>query len=639
MKDSPGIRPLDQLRVGLDELQWAQAEGEEHGNRLRRALADRPGLIVRRRAFGALSRAWEPLDQGNGQIKLGRGIRPTPRSAAGADVYTPTLAIDGNGTVFGFEDVADLDPGDVIPDDSTWYTVLVAAADTQYEWGSLQVFSGAANVTGTGTKFTRLAGKTTDGFGRGSLIRIQAADSASGNEGIYEVDTVVDDTHLTLVSNIGGGNESGIPFSIAGQFLGATPADPDCHSIRTVQVSVVAALRDTADVTRFPICDVRRTGTTLEIVDRRSQCLYRSADGIFRSVIPVAVPTADPAAVDGSVLQQTRYPVLNSSVNCSATPAHDASSLPSSKILYAHVNSSGALNTAAVDPAVPVGTPTTTTVESSGVGRAAVARLPFEERHVIVYDKGNKILARLTTDNGGTWGSAATLMDPALNDAFDAVAQPHVLAMRNGRIVVAFSYSDDSVSEDSVRAVISDDYGDTWDDNSGVGYRLSDLVWGIGDAIYPCLAQGADDWVWLAAEQGDEIVYAYADPATMLAGTSGWSSGSTVTLGPVIDASAKLHDPSILVSPWGQVITFASEHFPSNYSGIQAAVVSERDSDDVGVDYAQAAFVCLDVTSPADKRYSPCAVALPNGQTWLVYVNETGNVRSMLLQFVTCETA
>ena len=633
MQRSPGLRPLDQLKVGLDELQWMQAEIEKHGRNGLLGLAYRTGLVIHRQAHGLLNLAWSGASLGGGQLALRRSYLPAPR-AAGVAVAVPTVAVDGNGRLFGFGPEADFYPGDVIPDDSTWYTVLVEAADVQIEPGTIEVFAGTPNVTGTDTDFTRYAGKTTDGFGRGSKIRIDAADTAAGNSGIFEVDTVIDATHLTLVQNIPGGNEAGVQCRIAGDFLAAVPADPDCHSIRSVAVTVVAALRETGDLTRFPVCDVRRTGAALELVDRREQSLYSPIGASYESVEPTLGVTSKATVLDYELTRHVRdlgTPGAGA-IKVTACPIHPLGADPTPQVLVAGtLAGGGALETwtrhlSHFDVAIaPVA------VEAAGVDRAALVRLPFENRIALVYGHGNKVKLRLTTDNGATWGAAVTLMDPTLNDALDSVEHPHVMVMSNGRILVSFEYDDNSLGFHYIAGVYSDDYGDNWVDNGGVGYRLSNVTWGANAHAYPYVAQGRDGYLWLAAEDGaNQIVFSKSDPSGMLGGGWSYGGGGEVMYSPS-SATGELYDPAIWCAPNGQVVVFPTDYAPGVFDGIAAGVVSTRPGGDTKTDFAAQSWMVEEVGIPSANRHSPWVVQLPNGQLWLCYVNTANLCKAQLV--------
>ena len=633
MKRSPGIRHLDNLKVGIDELQWAQSASERHAGALELARMHRPGLILGREIHGSPSGDWRAVDQGNGQIKInGASVGGTALALTIA-----SRAIDGNGIVFGTSPSEDYDPGDVIPDDTTWYTILVEAGDDQIEEGTLTVATGAAAVVGVGTKFTRYSGKTTDAYGRGSLVRIDAADTSNGNAGTIEIDTVTDDLNMTLIAAVAGTNESGIPFRIAGDFLGATPADPDCHSMRRVKVTVVAALRETGDHTRFAVCDVRRTGTSLEIVDRRFQSAYRMAEPAkVRGVIPV-VGTRPKVAVDYELTRAVRDLSGPACSHIAMTQQTQTSSNVTSKVVVAGKLTGGALETwtSGLDNADAAAS--TVSVEASGVsGRPGLLTLFDLDKIVLVYVHDNKVKMRTSTDNSATWSAATTLMDPTLVAAADTVAEPHIALLSNGRILVSFAYLDHSLSLTRASFVYSDDYSENWHDNGGAGgYVLTPVALGIVTHNWPWVAEAADGTVWCVVEGGGGNLHVYATPRYNVLASGVWTTNSTTGKVWSSDgASSELRDPSLVAADTGQMVLFSSEYVPTSHNGIMSATLSIRSGGDAIPDWISQRFMVEEVSVPSTQRHSSYPCRLESGALWVAYVTTANTNKAQLVHLV-----
>jgi hypothetical protein len=92
--------------------------------------------------------------------------------------------------------------------DGTW-KITAEAIDTYYEDGTISLTNGSANVTGSGTLFTQHFSK---------MMSLVILDSVSGNNGVYQISNVINDTSLTLKTNYTGTTETDLKFSAGGVF-------------------------------------------------------------------------------------------------------------------------------------------------------------------------------------------------------------------------------------------------------------------------------------------------------------------------------------------------------------------------------------------------------------------------------------
>lgn len=563
MKQSPGIRHLSGLKVGTDELQWLQAANHRLQREARRAGMDGYGLILPITSDGWPSGAWEVTATGTaGELSLGRASIVTgnaPNTPVESDLEAPSWAVDGEGYIFGFPADDDFVIPHLIPDDSTWYTIWVARDTSEYEPGTLQVFAGSNVLTGTNTKFTRYAGKTTDGFDRGSNVRIDAGDTVGGNAGTYEIDTVVSDTSATLVTNINGANESDVPFTMAGDFFDAIPADPDIHRNPSVEVTVTAQLKEPGDYTRIPVADVKRTGGTIQVVDRRTHMIYRQKEPVHQSVCPALVAKADET---GALTRKITSLVANAT-GMSVCEAHGTvAQTDGDTFIVGNIRTGASVGDAATqvwdpsdaDPSVwaPV------QLEAATNTALALVHVPYLNRTVGIYAKGGILSARISVDNGVTWSAGTTVIDPTLVDPLDTADFPFGLMLRNGRLGVWFELYDDSAGTTTINFVYSDDYGDSWHNNGGAGWQSSDAA--AGDLFKPHAAQGRDGRIWLVAEDdgGPEVIRVHLSDDGL--GTEAPYDIVSQELEPEGGGAVadETHYPTVWVAPNGQAIVMAS---------------------------------------------------------------------------------
>lgn len=584
MPATDGLLYLKELLLGADELQWLQASNDENARKFRRGTMLTDGLVVGRRPAATLNENWLVHDDNDdGTITI---------AAATVDAPRPEYAVlvDDRGYVA----MLDRDSSITLPDNDTWYTILAETISTQIEEGTLGLTAGSPIINGTNTHFLLFSGKTSSGFGRGTKIRIDPADSAAGNAGTYEIDQVVSDTQIILTDPIPGGNETVQRFTVSGNFLTTIPADPDIHQRRIVRV-----YRNAGGITRepsagtYPLADVKRNDLAVPkvaIIDRREQRMYRSA-------VPWGLRTA-----------QVTDLVSHVNYNLTAGP-------PFSGLLNYGFGRIAAVNAVAnaICPCVGSGNPSRTLLMTEDGGtiyaarqddpygilpllwtptlgtfvgaQPALARLPPASgfTHVCCYVDGGVLQARQTQNDGTAWGGAVTVLDPTANDPADTCSWPSVIRMLNGRLLVAVEYYDDSAARRYVVAATSDDHGATWDNNGGVGYVIKSVPGPIpaaADIGRPSLGQSADGRLWCAYTiDGIDIGLTDSDDLT-----GHWGGILTPSYNIVIERGSGLFDavnsPALWLSPDGQpVILFHGYTLASQDSRVCYAVIGvDRES-------------------------------------------------------------
>lgn len=540
MKLTPPARYLTGLKIGLDELQWIQAEQEEAARAWRRATMLTPGLVIARRPDGSLDDNWrldDDDDDGSLSLRAGATFGPWPQ-------YAALVAEDGALLVLDRDYAEEI----TLPNDATWHTVTVRQELTLYDEGAIVLTAGSANITGIGTKFTKYAAYTTDGFGRGTRIRIDVADSALGNEGTYELDTVVSDTVATLRAAIPGGSETIARFTVSGEFIGAVPASPDIHYRRRLVLERQTGIVREPAADTIPLYDVKRDDAgapNVTFIDRRRQRLYRSAvpSGLvdFRTTTLTPVVEFDESGAAGF----NTAPVIRSQlVHAAAVNVQSAAVatcrehelivvLEDNGNLYTYTENrdgvtAGAAAFAGSDPALVRCPP--------GSGYT----------HLLVYNNGAVLYAKTTTDDGTTWSGAVLVLDPTAVDAADTCFQPAALLLANNRVLVAVAYNDNSLGDFVVVGVHTDNYGATWDTNAGVGYSMIAIP-GV-EISRPSLGQAADGTIWCAyCQSGNDVGITYSQDLT-----GEWTDGPATVASAFFDAYGFWNNsPTLWVSPEG----------------------------------------------------------------------------------------
>lgn len=530
--DSDGLDYDNELCMGVNELSWLQAKyQEELRHRILGNMAS-PGFVAR--AAHAHVHAWDygwavydPL--GGGVLTL---KQPDPSPSFGDRDLDQAgqpwrnqrhprriLAFDRQGYALQLRGINDLDIDVTVPNDGVWRTLVARRLRTKQEPGSLTLTTGSPNVTGVNTVFTNHIGKSdpSNPGSRGDLLRIDAADTVNGNDGTYEIDTVVSDTALTLVTPILGTNETGVPYQIAGSFLIGTPADPGIHNNTTVQFELVTRQIPDASDDDLIVADVMRTGGLTTIVDRRHSNIYRPvsrAGAQFHGYKVLSeISMLDDA--DSFILGTPRSngldfyitPLVGDANRIATALAEDSES-----ILIVSGDALGNLDalTVPIEALDGGGSPSATfsNFATSGFDPQLVA-VPsgYGLTHICVYQSAQTISIRTTTDNGATWSGATVIWNPTLIDASDSVGDPAIILTRDHRLIVVGSYFDNSEpvnQQYSIRAVWSDNIGDSplvWDSNTNAGYTVADNP--SREAFTPDIAQDDEGNLFIAFAMTD----------------------------------------------------------------------------------------------------------------------------------------
>ena len=558
MPDTDGLLYKQNLLMGADELQWLQLTNDENARHARMASMRTYGLVIGRMPDGSLETQWRVHDDDDdGSISI--EVLP---SFADRPEYAMMVG------PLGYVAILDRLQADLItlPNDNTWHTITAEASATQYEMGILTLTAGSAVINGTDTDFLNFSGLTSSGFGRGTLIRIDAADSVGGNAGTYEIDQVVSATQIILTAAIPGANETISRFTVAGEFLTGPPADPDIHQRRVVEVTRQTGIQREPTSGRVPLADVKRNDALVprvQIIDRRSQRLYRTAvpGGLHTSSIPALLKTYNdelslglstsptPAAV--AAYTGVVDVVANALCPCMATTGD-----PYGTLLM--TDDGGTIFASRDDPAATAFTPGFLVTGGSFAGeQPALARLPPGSgfTHVCCYIDTGVLMCRRSTDDGTTWAGAITVLDPTAIDPLDTAAWPSVIRLINGRLHVAIEYYDDSGAVTGIVGAISDDHGATWDTNGGAGYAIKSITVGPVNVGRPSLGQSADGRIWCAHTVGtaDIGITSTESPLGTWPGILSTANNAMSDMNPnnIFD---NVNTPVLWVSPDGQPI-------------------------------------------------------------------------------------
>jgi hypothetical protein len=621
-----GLVYYQNLMIGLDELQWLQDEKSRLERAARLSALMSHGLQVRRKMGGDFSAEWavdDADDDGKISVRVGQ---PYTGSADATNQAYDTGAVDVEGYEIRLE--SDLDNIVTVPNDSTWYTVVVQRLASLYERGTIAVSTGSAVVVGTGTEFKRLSGYTTSGYSRGSRIFIKTGDSGHGNAGTYEVDTITDDTHLTLRTVVAGTNEAGLKFGIAGNFATSPPAEPRIHQRLTPSVTLVPRARAVA-APALILADVMRNDLDtpkVTVIDRREANIYReipsTAHGV--DVRPlVSFDTSSPYTA--TKLDRSQAKATGGSdcdVPC-ASPASDNTILmacQSGTSIHARIYRPNP-GTGGVFWNDPGASPTVIDATTSA-SQPALVQLPMnaDATHLCVYTKaGGTLEIRSSTDDGGTWSAATTLLDPTGLDAGNIASRPSLLLMRNGRLICACEYFDQTldaaVGRWCIRYVYSDDYGLTWNTNSEAAFNiLSISLPGLRDCRRPCIVQdAASGQVW--------TVYEYTAVGTdgdLIRALPGGIDSPTPTVtdpsggSPLGGVAGKQMTPCAWVSPGGQLCVFYTSWTLNVLLAVSMTVLGLKPYDNgivVGsIVYTRELFRVFSSGTVAQDRLWPCVV-------------------------------
>lgn len=619
MKETPGLLYRDELKLGIDELQWLQAENDQQSRRQRMAMMRTPGLVVPRVSSGDLGQQWRVFG-GNGVTAVTiRAVSAAPFYDLWPDI---ALAIDNEGYFIALMSNGSVD----VPNDDTWYTITMTRADQQEEEGTLSCTAGSANVAGVGTQFTRFSGKTTDAYGRGTLIRI----AAGANAGTYEVDTVTSDTAMTLTSTTPA-LEAGRQFYVAGDYAISTPADPDIHLFARPVFTRSALTREVAEGT-YVLADVKRNDAgapDIKVIDRRKENLWRSymaQASAFHAArfIPSVAINVEAATVVSALTHNIR--TSTTAIDGSIAPYYDSSAVTANNFIAA-VEDSGTGNIYSVTFAGP--TAWNTPVNVTAGTDPSIVSFPegSDVTHALYYIDANVLYVRRSADNGVTWSGATTALDPTLVDAADTCASPCAILSSTRRVLIAVSYFDNSAGRTEIRYVFSDDYGATHDIDAGSGYETQ-FQTAATTYTRPCIAQDELGRIWIAAERSATIYMGTINDKNMVYDNSGPDPTPTQVVG-LVAFYESVRDPALWISPDGQVVcAYAAYDLGTTTSQLRAAVI--------GYGYGRASavgFECiadhllatLDTGLGADQEMGVALAQGRSGHVLVGFVNTNNN--------------
>ena len=579
MKSSHGLAYLNELKIGIDELQWLQFEG--HERLMRRFLASfmSHGLICGRTRRNSLDSAWEVHDDDDdGTISIRAAVNRVVGGSNGSQAHA--WAVDKDGYPIQLDE--ELDIG-ALPNDATWYTVACRRYLEQYERGVLNVTLGSANVTGVGTEFTRYAGVTTDGFGRGTRIRIAAGDTASGHTGTYEIDQVTSDTTLVLTAAVGGtANENGIPFTVAGEFAITIPADPDIHQRWIPEFEVMARHRDPAN-SDLILFDVKRDDAgapKVTLIDRRAANLYRKAPNLSASR---GLDIDNESYIDTSgALVEKKNAVYTGAAGEHAWDLALAREADDRMLALISIQATTTIHVREYDNEQdvwqnPAGGGAVT-ITAFGAW-CALEQVPPEtgttHQSFFVHTGDFKVYQSPTTDNGQTFAVPAAIWDPTAVAANDRIVGLFSLLTRNHRLFLFGSYYHFHAVNPytQIRYVYSDDYGVTWNTNANAGYGASPFVFNQ-DHINPAAVQGPDGLIHLSYKSSTgNIINLMSDDETGLAWALVAANYSSIApLGGYTN-----HGPAPFVSPDNILAVLYSTENGGNVQVIRVAEVGDDD--------------------------------------------------------------
>lgn len=500
-----GIYAEPKLLIGQSELSYLAFLPQEFQRVALRARMIEAGLCVQPVGCGNAGLAWRVEQLVANDPLIVRFDRGMPNGA------TPALfACMSNGDICAVEpqgNDAYLSLDDItVPDDGVWRTLTIRYAATHYEPGQVTFTGASKTVTGTNTKFTRLAGKTGDGVRVGDKIYVKTG----ANAGVYwEIDEVVSDIELTLVNPATGTQTA--DFLVSGSYyLEDIPTDPTAHNNPSWLFELQDAVVMPDPANYLILADVMLdTGSApkVQVIDRRIANMFRmkpDARALMRaallvtSMAPAACnthPFTDPIYYQ-EMYAETR-PCLSDDGDAvlwtSLAPASTGvgSVLVATYAGYVRVQTYNAgqnywtaWNASAGSQVRP---------DTSGQIKAAhVALVPPEigHTHVMVYQKhgATTLWRRTSPDDGATWSSESSILN--YPDIVDGPTP--VILTRSGRMWVFFAFNDGATFY-GIKAVFSDDYGLSWDTNGGAAYDVISRAYDGVAFIAPEDATETDD--------------------------------------------------------------------------------------------------------------------------------------------------
>ena len=548
MKISTGINWQYGLMVNMSELAFAAFMEPELQRQVLRARMAEPGLVLNPAGCGNMGLAWR-LEQvtagGDLLIRVDKGV-PWAGNPVIAGVMSDgeAFAIEIDLALANYLQLSDI----TVPDDGVWRTLTVTRATTKYEPGIATFTASSLTVTGVGTYFTRLSGRTMDGatvLTPGDKIYVTSGANAGQT---YEVDNVVSDTEIELTAIAIADQDAAIV--VAGTYYqNDVPTDPQAHNnpSYTIELQSGVVMPDPSEY--LIIADVMLSSGTnpkIQIIDRRMANMLRmkpDARAMMRSAT-LAVSMSVAPCNSTTVTEPTYYQEM---------VAETRQAFPDPGGGYAGVfwtslaPASNGVDVLAVSTAfgdyLRARTYTASTTvwsgsvqpDSSGDVKAAhLQLLPPQSgnTHSLVYQvfSGTTIYQRRTPDDGATWSSQSAI----INDADIIDAPTPVILTRSGRMWVFYAFNDGTTFY-GIRAVYSDTYGDSWDTNGGQGYEVITRAYDGTDFIAPQDVTETDDgqMALLCADRGGVAFPVMTVLLTESTLSSLWSDSDEVAGAPV----------------------------------------------------------------------------------------------------------
>lgn len=548
-----GINLLTLLEIGTDEFQWLQAELQERREAAYMSRMASPGWFgARKNGPAAAARyGWRVDEDGStGRLKLQTILGAAPPVPLGTRTGSqmPPQRFGGilpDGKIVEIEYADDVTLRDTdfdqveVPDDGTWYTLVAVYETTVIEPGLINLVQNSPTITGTRTAFTRYSKNSLYPAAPGptdnpvpTVIRIDAADSANGNEGNYTILTITDDGTMTVTPSPPGADES-VRFRVKGRFF--TPPElgepQDAHRNARLVWELRGRVTNPPDDALIAYDCYRDTGTdpNVILIDRRMSNEHREMPNPGDPVATILMPEQGAADITGGAPFTTRKLNVDliegglGSATCLEVDMAPAQGAPVSNILIYNAGNFGGLAVAYVAAdgihsavmnaslfislAAPVFTLTIAQASILGFSLEAMPAGTGGWTHIVAYSAGGKIRVARSDDNCATFTVDGVVWDPTTVAAADTATYPSVLVTSWGRIIIAAVYFDQSAGTQKICEIHSDDYGDTWETNSNSGNiivsgsqnpRHLDLAqdgWGNIYGVY-IEDNGAEDEVW-----------------------------------------------------------------------------------------------------------------------------------------------
>lgn len=574
------------LKLGFDEMQWMQGKMARMREMAMRARISEnrstgnlgfEGLFLVHEDGGELDTVWELHDDdADGTVNL----RSRNVNSQNADL---AYAVTETGDIVEYNQ-DDANPNTVpelaLTNDGTWRTIEIAFELSNYAPGRIALTGASAALGGAdGADFTRFSGFTSDpGIGRGTKIRILAADSSNGNEGDYEIDTVTDANTATLTGNALGTTESDLPFLIIGDYFGSTPASPYLHQRLVPVLYEVTRTRTPSAAGRIIIADAKRSGAAVTIIDRRWASRVREV--LTRTPVRIFPATN----MVGSDLDDLVAKMYNSAFTAPTThyiwpalaPCREAG--VEGNLLMVCKDTSGTkfreFDHRTYTWQNPGGGAAVTLIDSSDGNNLAITDMPAGSgyTHVYFHININVVNMRTTGDNGQTWSGKIAIWDAPAVDAADQLIAVACEMTRDHRLIVAGTYYDDSAGTYNIKYIYSDDYGTTWSTNTNFGTDLVNDGGGGVAYVVDDIAEAADGTIWTSwRTDGDGVGLCKGVTPNIPTATGGASGGGTIV-------STAGSESRLFMAPNGAVTLFWGEDWAGVSAILHAAQIQAKSS-------------------------------------------------------------